>query len=279
MSELMSKEHRKASADAGAFPPEESFLCRLCPRGCAALRTPKEGKGFCASPSVPQLIRAAAHFGEEPPISGSRGSGTLFFTGCHLACCYCQNHAISRRTIPGHAVSEVQLECVIESLLEQGVHNISFVSADHFVRPIASLLSRLSLPVPVVWNCSGYESPETLKSLEGLVQIYLPDFKYADEALGRKLSLAPDYPATALKAVQEMLRQTGSWQLDGNGLMKSGVMIRHLILPGFIENTLRVIDLHPFQPACPVHASPRLTGSRSASGLAFAGAHAQPGRI
>ena len=237
----------KASAAAGAFLSEKEteggFLCRLCPRACGALRDGTAGAGFCRSPYTPQLIRAAAHFGEEPCISGSRGSGTLFFTGCHLACLYCQNQAISRRLIPGIPVTEDDLARTIEGLLAQGVHNISFVSASHFVRPIARLLKKLSLPVPVVWNCSGYESVSSLRELEGLVQIYLPDFKYADEALGRRLSQAPDYPETALLAVREMLRQTGPYRLGEDGLLKQGVLIRHLILPGFVENTLRVIDI------------------------------------
>ena len=232
----------KASAAAGAFSKNDAYICQLCPRACSAPRSAEKGSGFCRSPYMPHLIRAAAHFGEEPCISGEKGSGTLFFTGCHLACVYCQNHKISRREIAGFPVSETQLERIIDSLLEQGVHNISFVSASHFSHPIAELLSRLSLPVPVVWNCSGYESTEALKELEGLVQIYLPDFKYAEEALGRKLSLAPDYPETALAAVKEMIRQTGPFQFGPDGLMKKGVLIRHLILPGYIENSLRVID-------------------------------------
>ena len=240
---MYNEERSRASAPAEVLSKEDAFICRLCPRACGAVRDPGKGKGFCASPSVPQLIRAAAHFGEEPCLSGTRGSGTLFFTGCHLSCIYCQNHTISRREIPGFPADGDQLIRIIEGLLEQGVHNISFVSASHFSRQIAGVLKRLTLPVPVVWNCSGYESVEALKELEGLVQIYLPDLKYADEALGRKLSLAPNYPAVALNAIREMLRQTGPYCLGDDGLLESGVMIRHMILPGFIENTLRVIDL------------------------------------
>ena len=232
----------EASASAEASLAEKTFFCRLCPRACGALRDIEKGNGFCQSPSVPHLIRAAAHFGEEPCLSGSGGSGTLFFTGCHLACLYCQNHTISRREIPGYPVNDNQLIRIIGNLLEQGVHNISFVSASHFSRPIARVLKQLQLPVPVVWNCSGYESVDALKELEGLVQIYLPDFKYADEALGKQLSLAPQYPETALAAIREMLRQTGPYVMGEDGMLKSGVMIRHLILPGFIENSLRVID-------------------------------------
>ncbi len=247
MSEFSGKTFAKASVPAGAFPvdPRTGFTeeCRLCPRECGVRRDSEKGNGFCRSPYTPQLIRAAAHFGEEPCISGQRGSGTLFFTGCHLSCVYCQNHTISRRMIPGYPADADTLRQVIDSLLEQGVHNISFVSASHFSRPIAAVLQGLNLPVPVVWNCSGYESVSALRELEGLVDIYLPDFKYADEALGRQLSLAPDYPRTALAAIREMLRQTGPFCLGEDGLLKKGVLIRHLILPGYIENTLRVIDI------------------------------------
>ncbi len=240
---MYNEESQRASAPAEALPKNDEFNCRLCPRACGAVRDAKKGNGFCASPAVPQLIRAAAHFGEEPCLSGTRGSGTLFFTGCHLACVYCQNHTISRRLIPGYPADRDRLIRIIEGLLKQGVHNISFVSASHFSHPIAEVLKDLKLPVPVVWNCSGYESTEALKELDGLVQIYLPDFKYADETLGRRLSLAPDYPQTALKAVKEMLRQTGPYRMGDDGMLQSGVMIRHLILPGYIENTLRVIDV------------------------------------
>ncbi|MBO4872380.1 MAG: radical SAM protein [Lachnospiraceae bacterium] len=233
----------KASAPAEAFPGQPAYICRLCPRKCGAERNETAGEGFCRSPYPLQLIRAAAHFGEEPCISGTKGSGTIFFTGCHLACVYCQNHQISGRKIPGYPVGDDQLVRIIDQLLEQGVHNISFVSASHFSHQIAGVLNRISLPVPVVWNCSGYEDTEALKELEGLVQIYLPDFKYALEELGRKLSFAPHYPETALAAVKEMLRQTGPYRLGEDGLLKSGVLIRHLILPGYIENSLRVIDL------------------------------------
>lgn len=217
--------------------------CHQCPIQCDALRTEEAGQGRCRSPYIPRLARAAAHFGEEPPISGQRGSGTLFFTGCHLACVYCQNHEISRLQIPGEPVDEVRLGRIIDGLLARGVHNISFVSASHFTEPIADFLSRHPLPLPVVWNSSGYESVESLKRLEGLVQVYLPDFKYGDEALGRRISGVPEYPETALAAVKEMLRQTGPYEYDAEGILKKGVLIRHLILPGFGENSLQVIDL------------------------------------
>ena len=173
---------------------ETVLSCRLCPRACGAVRTPLKGDGACGSPSRPMLIRAAAHFGEEPCISGERGSGTLFFTGCHLRCVYCQNHEISCRKIPGYPADEAVLKRAVGRLLDQGVQNISFVSATHFSHPIAQFLRKHPLPVPVVWNCSGYEGIPQLKELDGLVQIYLPDFKYADAALGKRLSGATPSP-------------------------------------------------------------------------------------
>nr|MBQ6241579.1 radical SAM protein [Lachnospiraceae bacterium] len=217
--------------------------CRLCPRACGAPRTEEKAAGFCRSPLKPRLARAAAHFGEEPCISGTRGSGTLFFTGCHLACVFCQNHEISRCEVPGQAVSDDELRRIIDRLLEQGVHNLNFVSASHFIPAVARVLKAVRPPVPVVWNSSGYETVGQLRQLEGLVQVYLPDFKYGDEALGRRLSGVADYPAVALAALQEMLRQRGPYQMDADGLLQSGVMVRHLVLPGFIDNTLDVLDL------------------------------------
>ncbi len=231
-----------SSAAAEVFSQNRE-LCRLCPRACGAFRDADKGFGFCGAPETPHLIRAAAHFGEEPCISGEKGSGTLFFTGCHLRCVYCQNHTISRDASSGYPVNEAQLGRIIENLLGQGVHNISFVSATHYSREISLFLKHHPLPVPVVWNCSGYESVSQLRELEGLVDIYMPDLKYADEALGRKLSLVPDYPRTAVAAIKEMLRQTGPFVIAENGLLKKGVLVRHLILPGYIENSLRVIDI------------------------------------
>ena len=224
------------------FAGAEMF-CRQCPLACGALRSASEGRGRCRSPYSPRLARAGVHCGEEPPVSGSRGSGTLFFTGCHLSCLYCQNHEISQLKIQGRAVKEKELASAAERLIQQGVHNINFVSASHFTEPIAQFLEKNPLPVPVVWNCSGYESTESLKRLEGLVQVYLPDYKYSNEKLGRMLSGVPDYPVTALAALKEMLRQTGPYQTDEEGILKKGLLVRHLILPGFMENSLGVIDI------------------------------------
>ena len=187
------------------------------------------------------VCRAAPHFGEEPCISGTRGSGAVFFAGCNLRCVFCQNYAISRGEA-GEAVGVQGLRDMFLRLRDAGVHNINLVTPTHYSAAIAEALAGLSLGVPVVWNSSGYESVETLRQLEGLVQVYMPDFKYADATLAARYSAAPDYPGIALAAIREMFRQTGPYVMDGGGILQRGLLIRHLILPGSPENTLRVVD-------------------------------------
>ena len=187
------------------------------------------------------VCRAAPHFGEEPCISGTYGSGAVFFAGCNLRCVFCQNREISRGEA-GEAVSVRALRDIFLRLRDQGVHNLNLVTPTHYSAVVAEALAGLTLGIPVVWNSSGYESVDTLRQLEGLVQIYMPDFKYADAALAARYSAAPDYPEVALAAVREMYRQTGPFVMDGDGLLRSGLLIRHLILPGSPENSLRVID-------------------------------------
>ena len=214
--------------------------CLDCPRRCGADR--ESGVlGACRSPYLPRAARAAAHYGEEPCISGTRGSGAIFFTGCSLGCVYCQNAAISGGE-NGVELSVERLREVMLRLRDSGVHNINLVTGSHFVRPIAEALSGLDLGIPVVWNSSGYETVESLRLLEGLVQVYMPDYKYALPHPAAKYSRAPDYPEVAAAAIREMYRQTGDFKMDGDGLLCSGVLIRHLILPGNIENSLRAID-------------------------------------
>ncbi|MGN1002595.1 MAG: radical SAM protein [Oscillospiraceae bacterium] len=215
--------------------------CTLCPRRCGAVRTENKAGGFCASPETALVTRAAPHYGEEPCISGSRGSGTVFFSGCNLRCVFCQNHAISRGGA-GTPVTVDGLRDIFLRLRDQGVHNINLVTPTHFSGVIARALEGLDLGIPVVWNSSGYESVETLRSLEGLVQVYLPDYKYADPALAKALSAAEDYPTVALAALREMFRQVGPFQMDEEGLLRRGLLVRHLILPGYPENTLRCLD-------------------------------------
>ena len=216
------------------------MICEQCPRRCGALRTPEEGRGLCRMPSLPVLARAALHHWEEPPISGTRGSGTVFFTGCPLGCVFCQNGDISQRNF-GKPVTEERLWEICQELIAQGAHNINFVTPTHYAHVLASLLER-PLPVPVVYNCGGYERLDTLRMLEGKVQIYLPDFKYLDPAAAQRYSGAPDYPEAASAAIREMVRQTGPCRFDENGLLTRGVIIRHLILPGQVNGAKAVMD-------------------------------------
>ena len=217
-------------------------FCNDCPRQCGAKRGPIEPGGVCRSPALPRVSRAAPHFGEEPCISGVRGSGTVFFTGCNLRCVFCQNREISRGGGTGEILSVPALRDLMLRLRDQGVHNINLVTGAHFIRPIAEALQGLDLGIPVVWNSSGYESVDSLRLLEGLVQVYLPDFKYWKPALAKRYSLAEDYPAVASAAIREMVRQTGPYVLDGDDMLRRGVLIRHLILPGQDLNAMDVID-------------------------------------
>lgn len=224
------------------------YICSDCPRRCGALRGEAPG-GVCASPALPHITRAAAHYGEEPCISGTRGSGAIFFSGCNLRCVFCQNAEISRGC-SGKGVDADGLRGIMLRLRDDGVHNINLVTPTHYARVIAAALDGLELGIPVVWNSSGYESVETLRRLEGLVQVYMPDYKYADGELARRYSAAGDYPSVAADAVREMFRQRGAYKLDEDGLLTSGVLIRHLILPGQDENTMSVIDFieREFEP-------------------------------
>ncbi len=218
------------------------LICSDCPRKCGAKRSDRGAGGFCASPAAARVARAAPHFGEEPCISGSRGAGTIFFTGCNLRCVFCQNREISRGGGAGRVVSRDELRGMMLRLRDEGVHCIDLVTPTHFIRAVREALDGLELGIPVVWNSSGYESVEALRSLEGLVQVYLPDYKYSDAALAKTYSAAADYPEVAAAAIEEMVRQTGPYRLDENGLLVSGVLIRHLILPGEIENSMGAID-------------------------------------
>jgi len=217
------------------------MICSDCPRKCGALRENDTKGGICRSPLMPVIARAAPHFGEEPCISGTRGSGTVFFSGCNLRCCFCQNHDISRGGI-GKTVSVERLRDIFLELQDKGVHNISLVTASHFARAAVEALDMAQLKIPVVWNSSGYDSVEALKMLEGRVQIFMPDMKYIYPEPARLYSGAPDYPEVARSAIAEMYRQVGDFVLDDEGIMQKGVLIRHLILPENEENTRGVID-------------------------------------
>ena len=212
--------------------------CNLCPRQCGADRTKGE-KGFCRCPGFALVAKTMLHKWEEPVLAGDGGSGAIFFGGCTLGCKYCQNAAIS--TAPtGTPMDSAALRRAMEDLIAQGAENIDLVTPTQFLPTILPALSP-KLPVPVVYNCGGYERAETIKKLGGLVDIYLPDLKYADNALASQLSGAKDYFQVATSAIKEMVRQVGpvQWCRDK---VTSGVIIRHLILPGQVENSLKVLD-------------------------------------
>lgn len=192
-------------------------------------------------PSIPSVCRADLHFYEEPNISGEKGSGAIFFSGCVLRCEFCQNHEISRDNC-GTKIDVSGLCTLMEKLREKGAHNVNFVSPTPYLHVIERALKIYKPDIPVVYNCSGYENPEVLKRLEGLVDIYLPDFKYSDDNLAVKFSKAPNYRRAAIESIKEMYRQVGRVRHGEDGMMKSGVMIRHLILPDCIENSLGVLD-------------------------------------
>ena len=212
--------------------------CRLCPRECGVNRAAGE-TGFCGCPATALVAKTMRHMWEEPVLAGSGGSGALFFGGCTLGCKYCQNAAISGGPV-GTPVDSAGLRRIFEDLIAQGAENIDLVTPTHFLPTILPALEP-RLPVPAVCNCGGYERVETLRELEGKVDIYLPDFKYADGALAAALSGAPDYFPRAQDAIREMVRQTGAPQWQGERLVR-GTVIRHLILPGHVDNSLRVLD-------------------------------------
>lgn len=213
-------------------------VCNICPRKCNVDRSIKAG--VCGVTDTLKIARAAAHFWEEPCISGTGGSGTVFFSGCNMKCVFCQNYEISTGGF-GKEITVDRLCEIYDELIYNGVHNINLVTPTHYTDKILSSLEK-PLPVPVVYNSSGYDSVETLKKFEGKIQIYLPDMKYMDSSLAKKYSLAPDYPEKAKEAIREMFRQVGEAVFDEDGIMEKGVLIRHLMLPEEIENTLDVID-------------------------------------
>ena len=212
--------------------------CNLCPRQCGVDRTAGE-TGFCGCPAGALVAKAMLHKWEEPALAGGGGSGAIFFGGCTLGCKYCQNAVISGGP-KGKAVDSTGLRQLMEDLIARGAENINLVTPTHYLPDIIPALSP-KLPVPVVYNCGGYERVETIARLDGLVDIYLPDMKYADNRLADVLSGAPDYFQVATAAIKEMVRQTGPVQWKGDKVIK-GTIIRHLILPGCVESSLKVLD-------------------------------------
>lgn len=216
--------------------------CSLCPRNCGVNRLDGQ-KGFCGVDAEILVARAALHMWEEPCISGKEGSGAVFFSGCSLGCGFCQNNKISR----GQTGKKITVEYLAELFFQlqgQGANNINLVTAGHFLPQVALALENArahGLKIPVVYNSSGYEKADTLKILEGLVDIYLPDFKYMDPELAGKYSHAPDYPQIAKDALKEMVQQVGTPEFDERGMMKKGVIVRHLLLPGHVKNSREVL--------------------------------------
>ena len=218
------------------------MICNLCPRECGALRDENQGRGFCRLSSRVKVARIAPHMWEEPCISGKNGSGAVFFSGCTMRCIFCQNYEISACN-NGRFITVEELADEFRRLESLGVHNINLVSPTPYVDLIKSALDVYKPNIPVVYNSSGYERVETLKGLEGYVDVYLPDFKYSDDALALEYSGVKNYRETALRAIGEMLRQKGSPVFDDEGMMKSGVIIRHLVLPNHTKNSLGVLDI------------------------------------
>lgn len=243
------------------------FTCTLCPRRCAAVRDENRGDGACGLPETAPIARAALHSGEEPCFGTA---GAVFFGGCTLRCQYCQNHTISR-TAAGKSVTPERLGDIFRELVEQGADVIDLVSPTPYLPAIRKALSLYRPPIPVVYNTSGYERVETLRALEGLVDVYLPDFKYVTGALAAELSGAADYPAFALAAIREMVRQTGPMQQNERGIAMCGTLVRHLVLPGHTRESLAVLDalteipdvwvslMCQYTPVLPIDGHPELS--------------------
>ena len=213
--------------------------CRVCPRECGVNRLKNEKGCFCRSGLNPIVSSVSPHHGEEPPLSGARGSGTIFFTNCNLKCVYCQNYPISQM---GNGAERTvgELACQMLWLQEQGCHNLNLVTQTHFMPQILKALGialERGFNLPIVYNTSGYESLEALQLLDGIVDIYLPDMRYSDNAVGLKYSSAPHYPEVNRAAIREMYRQVGNLVLDENGVAQRGLIIRHLVLPGGLSGT------------------------------------------
>ena len=213
--------------------------CTLCPRRCGIDRSQRTG--FCGMGESPRLARAALHFWEEPCISGTRGSGTVFFSGCTLRCAFCQNYAISHLG-QGKEITVQRLADIFKMLEDQGAHNINLVTATPFTYAVLDALSLYRPNIPIVWNTGGYETVDTLKLLEGAVDIYLPDLKHVSPRLSKLCAGAPDYFEIASRAIREMCRQTGPAVYDADGVMKKGVIVRHLILPGCTVDSCKALD-------------------------------------
>ncbi len=213
--------------------------CMVCPRECGANRL--QQFGFCGGRALPKVAKAMLHFWEEPCISGENGSGAVFFSGCALRCVYCQNYEISHEQF-GREITITHLAKLFEHLQEQGAHNINLVNPTHYIPQIAQALQLAQLHIPVIYNCGGYEKVTSLQSLNGLIDIYLPDLKYFDAQTAKRYSAVEDYFIVATKAILEMQKQVGKAILDDDGIMQKGLLIRHLVLPGLQSESIAILD-------------------------------------
>ena len=217
------------------------MICNLCPRKCNAERNDSIGKGYCKMPKSLYVSRVAHHYWEEPVISGQKGTVAVFFTGCTLDCIYCQNREISHSNL-GRKVTIDELAKEVTLLLDKGAESLSFITPSHYTNGIIQLLDIISPNVPVVYNTSGFDSIETLKKLEGYIDIYLPDLKYSNNDLGLEYSNVKNYFDITSKAIEEMVRQTGEPIINQDGIMEKGTMVRNLVLPGHTKNSIEVIN-------------------------------------
>lgn len=215
--------------------------CTLCPRQCRALRDEENGRGFCALPSGMVIARIAPHLWEEPPISGKKGTGAIFFSGCTLRCAYCQNGDISHHNA-GTRFSPRQLADAMRRLEDMGMESISFITATPHLHGILDALALYRPKLPLVWNTSGYETEETLRRLESVIDVYLPDLKHFSARMGQLCAKAPDYFEVTTRAILEMCRQRAPVQYNENGIMTRGVLVRHLILPGLTSESCKLLS-------------------------------------
>lgn len=216
------------------------MICTLCPRRCGVERTERHGAGRCRMPALPVVARAGLHHWEEPPISGTNGAGTVFFSGCSLGCVFCQNEDISHRDF-GKAVTVERLAEIFRELEAQGAHNIDLVNPTHFAHILPAAIEKSGVSIPFVWNSGGYDTPETVRAMAPYVSVWLPDLKYLDFQRAQRYSGAADYPQTATAAIREMYTAAGPCAME-NGLLKRGVLIRHLLLPGGLPDAKAVMD-------------------------------------
>ncbi len=220
----------------------DTMICNLCPRGCSAKRTNDIALGFCKCNSEMKVARIAPHMWEEPCISGKNGSGAVFFSGCTLKCVYCQNYEISHQN-NGRYITPLELSEKLKGLENSGVETIEFVSATQYVDGLLETLDIYKPSVPLIYNCGGFERVETLKKLEGYIDVYLPDFKYSDDTLAKRLSKCDNYCATATSAIAEMVRQQPTLEFSSDGIIQKGVIIRHLVLPNHTKNSISVLGV------------------------------------